>query len=116
MYNRILQSESSIVQYYQNNEEKLGSIYCFVKLSNCNQLTCNCCHQHYVIINEIKKHDVFNTAGDRFDYSTTQFLYKCYVTNNLYAVKVNTLITTCIYMNFDNQTYAAFPINKKEFE
>lgn len=77
MYNRSLQTESSIVQYFQNNEERLGIIHCFIKLSNCKKSICNCCRQHYAIICEIIKYDVFIATGYQFDYSTAQFLYKC---------------------------------------
>lgn len=41
MYNRTLQSESSVVQFFHNNEERLGFIHLFIKLSNCRQSICN---------------------------------------------------------------------------
>lgn len=83
---------------FLNNEERLGTIYCFIKFSNCNQFIYNC-RQHYAIICEIMKHDVFTATDYQFEYFTELFFYKYSV---IISTPVNYLITPCIYMNFDN--------------
>ncbi|XP_067203636.1 uncharacterized protein [Linepithema humile] len=118
MYKDNLQTHSSVAQYLDNNQIKFASIYCFIKLLNCNcmRAVCECDSQHYVIIREFVSDEVFVAQGDHFIYTSESFLHKCHATNIVKAISVEALITTCIYVKLKEQAFVALPINKKELE
>ncbi|XP_011859941.1 PREDICTED: uncharacterized protein LOC105557338 [Vollenhovia emeryi] len=118
MYKEDLQTQSSVVQYLENDQVKFGVIYCFIKLSRCNcmQAICDCARQHYAIIYGIVSNELFAAQGNQFMYTSELFLHKCHETNIERAILVETLITTCIYVKLQEQSYVAVPINNKELE
>lgn len=118
MYKDNLQTHSSVAQYLDNNQIKIASIYCFIKLLNCNCMRAvyECDSQHYVIIREFVSDEVFVAQGDHFIYTSESFLHKCHATNIVKAISVEALITTCIYVKLKEQVFVALPINKKELE
>lgn len=115
-YTRVLQTHSFCVQYSHNNQCRLGSVVCFVKVCTCIQATCNCVSQHYAIIRQITSDAVFIIKGDQFTYNSSEFLNKCRYSENTVAIPIENLISTCIYICINNQSYIALPINKRELE
>ena len=82
----------------------------------CRRWPCNCAYENYAIIRQIKCVSVFVAVGNdsRITFSNINFLCKCYHSIVVKEIPVMALITTCIYMNFDNEAYVTIPMNKKE--
>lgn len=121
MYRRQLQTQSSVVLYYDERRQtnRLGLIHSFIKVINCNCVRegeCNCAINHFAIIYEFEARSTFVAEGDGVRLSCANFLYKCIRTENLTAVTVRNIIKVCVYMNIDDQIYVALPINDKELE
>lgn len=118
MYNDNLQTLSSVVQYFENNQLKFALIYCFIQWTYCicRQNVCLCNKRHFAIIREIVSTAVFVANGDHFLYDSRSFLFKCRETDNIKAIAVESLITPCFYIKIQAQNYIAVPINTKERE
>ena len=107
------------MKYFHNNEFKLGTIHCFVKVHNCDCeiQNCECEHLYFAILeNESIYRNVFQTDGNYFQHNSSSFLQQCEIVENVIAIPIATLITVCLYMNVDNSVYVGLPINQKELE
>lgn len=121
MYKADLQTESSVVQYVNNEgQTHHAKVQCFIKTihQNCNEQLCQCEHRekHYAIIQKIATDNAFVIRGDNNTADTNFFLQKCHETDNFIAIQVETLKCVCVYMKIDNQMYIGMPINQKELE
>lgn len=120
MYTRAKQTQSSVVQYIDNNNDKhFGMIFCFVKISNCNFRMpgmCQCASRHLVVLEKIISDGVYTATGNFTTYTTSSLLHRCHTTYDIVVVPVEALITVCIFMNVENHQYVAIPINEKELE
>nr|XP_012234439.1 PREDICTED: uncharacterized protein LOC105679152 [Linepithema humile] len=121
MYKTDLQTESSIIQYVNNEDQTHhAEIQCFIKTihQNCNEQFCQCEHRerHYAIAQQISTDDAFLVRGDYNVADTNFFLHKCHKTDNFTAIPIEKLKCVCVYMKIDNQMYIGIPINQKELE
>lgn len=121
MYKADLQTESSVVQYVNNEgQTHYAKIQCFIKTvhQNCNEQLCQCEHRerHYAIVQKIVIDDAFFVYGDYNIADTNFFLQKCHKTDNFTAIPIETLKCVCIYIKIDDQMYIGVPINQKELE
>ena len=125
-YQQNLTTYSSAVQYVHNLEPKLGILYTFIRLKNCDCALrgCQCAANHYAILGEINNQIFFNEQGNNdVAYDSRTFLHKCNLVNNfkvtclircIIAISVGTLTAVCIYINIADQIYVRLPVNQKE--
>ena len=118
LYVRQLQTNSSVVTFYDNNQKSIGLIHCFVKITgcHCNQEICACFPQHFAIVQKFQPRSMFVAESDNLNCNTSKFLFKCNTTNNFQTVNVQNIINVCVFMNINIQIYIGLPINDAELE
>ncbi|XP_014298668.1 uncharacterized protein LOC103572023 isoform X5 [Microplitis demolitor] len=117
MYTRALQTQSSCVLYKSEGNYLLGSIYCFLKLTNCQcENRCQCLKFHYAVIQKYSNEKIFK-AIDNDDLPHEIFhIYRCLKQDNFILVSVASLVTVCVEMSIENLLYVGIPVNSRESE
>lgn len=122
-YLKDMKTISSYVQYTENNEEFIGSVYCFVKtFDNCLCMeTCHCEPAiHYAIMRILHREHAFHVNLNNCHIST-QYLYRCYSTDDILAIPITELMSVCVYIPIEQKNnvierYVGIPINSRELE
>jgi len=114
---------SYCVSYNPDNENCLGLIKVFVCLCNCDGFPCaEHCHKDYFAVIKRGTSTLCFTTGDELVITPEEHMYPVRhiysfsITEEFDLVPVENLETLCFYIQVNNKTFVAKPVNAVENE
>lgn len=116
-YKETLKNNSSYVAFKYLNEKRFGLLHSFIKIidkiCDCQKISnCKCLGHHFAIITLLQT----KPFKEPVRLLQLSHLYEFIVTENVFAIPVENLLSVCFYINTGNKTFIAELVNQYENE